>query len=234
MTSADFAVADLEIMSRAVNYRDWILRKISPFLGQRILEVGAGIGNLTELLLDRDLVVGMDVSKSCLDRMVARLGGRLKVDPIQMDVADLNSKDFGKYQFDTVVCLNVLEHVEDHDRALSNIHGVLVPGGRLVLLVPAFQFLYGTVDRELQHFRRYTRKELLPRMKQAGFQIETSFYMNVIGMAGWFMNNRVFKRHEESPGQVLLFDRMIVPIARRIEAMIPPPLGLSLIAIGKK
>ena len=124
--------------------------------------------------------------------------------------------------------------VEDHAAALRFIHSALVPGGRAIVLVPAFQFLYGTIDAKIGHFRRYTRRDLLPRMREAGFVIEHSFYMNVIGMAGWFWNNRVRRIKDEDVGQIVVFDRFIAPWAEPLERLIPPPFGLSLIAIGRK
>ena len=108
------------------------------------------------------------------------------------------------FSFDTVVCLNVLEHVKDDLRALSFMRTVLEPGGRLVLQVPAFQFLYGSVDRAIGHYRRYTRRDLALKMRQAGFEVEDSFYMNVIGMAGWFWNNRIMKIDEENPASTAI------------------------------
>lgn len=128
----------------------------------------------------------------------------------------------------------MLEHIEDDLRALSQMHALLIPRGRLVLLVPAFQFLYGSVDRALGHYRRYTRKDLLPTIQRAGFFIERSFYMNVVGMAGWFWNNRIIKRTEESGKQIGVFDRYIAPLAEFTERLVPPPAGLSLIAVGRK
>src|SRR5262249_13491474 len=136
-------------------------------------------------------------------------------------------------EFDTVICLNVLEHVEDHESALSFMNSVLVPGGRALILVPAFQFLFGTIDARIGHFRRYTRRTLLPPMKAAGFELENSFYMNVIGMAGWFWNNRVRKIKEENASQIGIFDRYIARPAEVLERLVPPPFGLSLIAIGR-
>jgi SAM-dependent methyltransferase len=185
-------------------------------------------------LIDRDLIVATDVYSPCVDYLKRRVGVGLNVVPLELDISDPAALELAKYEFDTVICLNVLEHVEDDLRALSHMQSVLKPGGRLVLLVPAFQFLYGTVDRSLDHYRRYTRKSLLPRMRAAGFEIERSFYMNVIGMAGWFLNNRVLKRREENADQIEMFDRYIAPVAERIEKIIPPPFGLSLIAIGQK
>jgi len=227
-------VADLEVMSQAVNYRQWMYRRIEPFIGQRILEVGAGIGNFTELLLDRELIVATDIYELCLEHLKRRLSDNSKVVTAQLDLAHPCGDEWDTYKFDTVICMNVLEHVEDDATALAFMHATLVEGGRMILLVPAFQFLYGTVDRSIAHYRRYTKKSLLPRMRAQGFEVESAFYMNVIGMAGWFWNNRVMKIEEENPAQINLFDRYIAPWAERIERIVPPPFGLSLIAVGRK
>ena len=227
-------ISDLEIMAQAKNYRNWMYRLLAPSIGQRILEVGAGIGNFTELFLDRELIVPSDKHQSCVEYLKTRLNTSPNVKPFQLDLenpaADQNLSDFS---FDTVICVNVLEHVQDDLRALSYMHSVLAPGGRLVLLVPAFQFLYGSVDRAIQHHRRYTRKDLIPKMRQTGFKIEKAFYMNVIGMFGWFWNNRIMKIEEENSAQIGLFDHYIAPLAERIERLVPPPFGLSLIVIGR-
>jgi SAM-dependent methyltransferase len=227
-------VADLEIMANANNYRNWMYSRIEPYVGQRILEVGAGIGNFTELLLDRELVVPTDIYPLCVNYLQNRLGDNLKAAPQLLDLAHPSDHAWGDYRFDTIICMNVLEHVEDDRAALRFMHETLVPGGRAVILVPAFQFLYGTIDRAIAHYRRYTRKDLLPRMRESGFVIEKAFYMNVIGMAGWFWNNRLRKIKEEDASQIAVFDRYIAPWAERIERAIPPPFGLSLIAIGRK
>jgi SAM-dependent methyltransferase len=225
-------VADLEVMARANNYRNWTYRQIEPFIGRRVLEVGAGIGNFTELLLDRELVVATDKYPLCVDYLRRRLGANLKVVPAQLDLEEPNDT-LARYEFDTVICMNVLEHIEDDLRALAYMRSVLAPGGRLILLVPAFQFLYGSVDRAIEHFRRYTRKDLLPKMRAGGFEVEHASYMNVIGMAGWFWNNRVRKTAEENPAQIGFFDRFIAPWAEHVERAVPPPFGLSLIAVGR-
>jgi len=227
-------IADLEIMAAANNYQNWMYRRIAPYVGNRILEVGAGIGNFTRLLLDRELVVPSDVSELCVDQLSKRLGDGLHVQPRLLDLGEPGDDIWSTFEFDTVICLNVLEHVEDHLRALKFMHSVLVPGGRVVILVPAFTFLYGTIDQKIGHFRRYRRRDLLPPMREAGFTIERSFYMNVIGMAGWFWNNRLRRLNKEDPDQIQIFDRYIAPWAERVENLLPPPFGLSLIAIGHK
>lgn len=234
MSYDQILVSDLEIMSAATNYRDWMFSRLAPYIGQRIIEIGAGIGNLTQLLLDRELVVATDNYGPCIDYLNTKFGERLKVSPILLDAAGDISSELKTYEFDTVICLNVLEHIEDDLRALSQMHSLLIPGGRLVLLVPAFQFLHGTVDQALGHYRRYTRRSLIPIMREAGFVVENSFYMNVIGMAGWFWNNRIVRLKEESRNQIGIFDRFIARPAELIERLLPPPFGLSLIAIGTK
>ncbi len=233
--SVETAMAsDLEVMAHATNYRDWMYRRVGPFLGRRVLEVGAGIGNFTQLLLDRELVVPTDISRVCLSRLEERIGERLRARPKLLDLGDPSDDDWAAYNFDTIVCMNVLEHVADDVRALRFMHSTLAAGGRAVVLVPAFMFLYGTVDRAIGHHRRYTRKVLLPRMRGAGFEVEQAFYMNVIGMAGWFWNNRIRRITEEDPSQIGLFDNYIAPWAERVERALPPPFGLSLIAVGRR
>jgi len=214
--SANITVSDLEIMSSAENYRAWMYSRIAPAVGRRILEIGCGIGNFTRLFLDRELVVAADVYEPCLQQLKLLLGERSNLIPVRLDVSDPATVALRPYEFDTVICLNVLEHVEQDD------------------LVPAFPFLYGSVDRSLAHYRRYTRKTLLPRMRDAGFRIERSFYMNMVGMVGWFLNNRILNHREEDPAQIAFFDRFIAPPAERFERLVPPPFGLSLIAIGVK
>jgi ubiquinone/menaquinone biosynthesis C-methylase UbiE len=227
-------ISDLETMAAATNYRNWMYKRLAPHIGQRILEIGAGIGNFTELLISRELVLATDNYPPCIDYLNERFGSQLKTPPRLLDASSEIEPSLRDYEFDTIVCLNVLEHIEDDLKALSEMHQVLISGGRLVLLVPAFSFLHGTVDKALGHYRRYTRKDLLPLMEKAGFTIERSFYMNVIGMAGWFWNNRLIKRTEESGPQIRIFDRFFAPTFEFTERLIAPPFGLSLIAIGHK
>ena len=234
MPGENIAVSDLEIAAEAENYRRWLLRRFRPYIGQRILEAGAGIGNYTELLLDYELVVPTDVYPPCLDVLRQRLGDRLKVDPVAADLADSAIRNLAHHQFDTVMCVNVLEHVEDDIAALANIHALLQPGGRLILYVPAHQFLYGPVDRSLDHFRRYSRREVRRKLQEAGFTVEHLSEMHFLGIAGWFLNNRVQHRQTISSAQLGVYDKWIVPWVERLERVVPPPIGLSIFAVGRK
>jgi SAM-dependent methyltransferase len=227
-------IADLEIMSNAPAYRRWMFENLKEYLGGRILEVGGGIGNFTEFLLDRQLVVTVDVLQRCVDYMTERFSDFDNVVPARFDIQNSNILRLQIMNFDTVVCLNVLEHVEDDVEALRIMNQLLCPDGRLVLLVPAYQFLYGTVDRSLKHCRRYSRKGLIAKLQHTDFRIEHLCYMNLLGVFGWFYNNRLVHRKEESTKQVVFFDRAIVPWLSRIEKRVRPPFGLSLVSISRK
>jgi glycosyltransferase involved in cell wall biosynthesis/phospholipid N-methyltransferase len=222
----------LERMGRLSQYNDWIWQSVAPYVGNRVLEVGAGIGNMTRVLYGRDLIVATDLELPYLHI----LRNRFSRNPtILVERLDLNSDDCLKlkhHEFDTVVCLNVLEHIEDHEGALQRLYEVLVPGGRLVLFVPADQKLFGTMDTQVGHFRRYDRDGLQRIIEAAGFISEKVTYRNVFGRFGWWLNGRVLKRNHLPGGQSRLFD-LFVPILRRIEPESPSK-GLSLIAIAQK
>jgi len=230
----DAIVQDLEIMAVAVNYRQWIYSRISRYLGQRIVELGAGIGNFTECLLDRELVVAVDNYPPCIEYLEKRFSGRGNVIAVKMDIASREIESLSRYKPDTIVCINVLEHIEDDGVALSHMFQVLPKGGRIVLFVPAFRFLYGDIDRVVGHHRRYSKRELKERLSFAGFQIRDVSYMNSVGTIGWFLNNKILKRKEESSSQVMFYDRFVVPWLKYLEYYLPPPFGLSLVAIGEK
>jgi SAM-dependent methyltransferase len=227
-------VGDLEVAAEARNYQNWMLNRFRPYLGQRILDAGAGIGAFTEHLLDRELVVAAEGYAPFVEVLHQRLGRRLQVDPIHVDLAGPAMRDLAYHRFDTVLCVNVLEHIEDDRTTLANFSALLQPGGRLVLFVPAHMFLYGTVDRQLGHWRRYTRAELREKLAQAGFGIEHLSAMNVVGTLGWFLNNRVRRQDRVPLRQIALYDKWIVPVAERIERVVRPPIGLSILAVGRK
>src|SRR5262249_24342991 len=130
-------------LSRAERYNRWMFRQIAPYLGRRVLEIGSGLGNLTRYLVGRDLVVATDVNPRYLRMLSNTFEAHTRVRLQSLDLADFDPQSLAAWQLDTVVCLNVLEHIEDDGQALRRLHQSLVPGGRLVLLVPAHRWLYG-------------------------------------------------------------------------------------------
>ena len=156
------------------------------------------------------------------------------MDPVLVDLTGPEIRGLADQRFDTVLCVNVLEHIDDDRAALANFHALLQPGGRLVLFVPAHQFLYGTVDQQLEHCRRYSKREVHRKFVEAGFSVEHLSEMNPIGILGWFLNNRVQRRKRVSPKHLQLYDTWVVPWAERVERVVTPPIGLSILAVGRK
>lgn len=228
----NFLVNDLEIMAGARHYNEWIYSRIRPHLGKRILELGAGIGNFTERFLDSERLIVLEIEEGCYQKLLERFGKHDGIAFVQSEMRELLQQGyFREEKIDTVVCLNVLEHIEDDCGALRDVYDILVPGGKLILMVPCFQSLYGEMDRLLGHYRRYKSRELTEKVKQAGFQISKMFYMNSVGMFGWFLNSRILNKTTQSAQQVRFYDRFVVPVVSRIESVIKPPFGQSLFAI---
>jgi len=230
----DPIIRDLEIMAGTVNYRKWIYDNIRASLGKRVIELGAGIGNFTQLLTDRDIVIAVDNSEAAVKKLTKKFFKFNNVIPLKIDIERPELLQLTRFDADTIVCINVLEHIEDDSKALSDMCALLNPGDKLILLVQAFQFLYGTIDRIVGHYRRYSRQELSSKLHEAGFSIRDIYYMNSIAVFAWFLNNRILKRQEQSPTQVAFFDRWIVPWLKEIEYVVRPPFGLALIAVGEK
>jgi SAM-dependent methyltransferase len=231
---ADRAGAEtLEIMQAAPRYNRWQYSRVAPYLGRRICEVGSGIGNMSTLILDGapELLVITDTDSCYREALRHQFGGRHDVVVDELTLPDKSAANrFQRYALDTVVALNVIEHVAEDLEALKSMAAMLRPGGRAVVLVPAFQQLFGSLDHELGHVRRYTRTSLRQRMSEAGFQVQRAFYFSLVGALGWWVNSRLRKVPRIPVGQLRYFDAL-VPILR-LEDRVPLPFGQSVIAIG--
>jgi 2-polyprenyl-3-methyl-5-hydroxy-6-metoxy-1,4-benzoquinol methylase len=223
---------ELQIQQRlasAENYNHWIYDQISPYIGNRILDVGCAIGNITQFYADRELVIGVDVVSEELEVARLRFADR-NFEAHTVDVSSPQLLQFKDRQLDTAVCLNVLEHVEDDVHALHNMSQTLAPNSRICLLVPVNKWLFGPMDAIDHHYRRYTRSELNAKVAEAGLRVEHQNYFNMLGIAAWFLTNRVLRRSMAAPVQYSLYDSL-VPMLRAIERAVPPPAGLSLVTI---
>jgi SAM-dependent methyltransferase len=221
-------------MAHAANYLAWQGRLVAPELGRRVIEVGCGIGNFTGMLLDRETVFAVDVDPACVERLRERYPNRSNLRASVCEPASGAFADLVRFHPDSCVCLNVLEHIEDDGRALGAMASVLVPGGVILLLVPAFPALYGPIDRNLSHYRRYRCNTLAALAQRTGLRIEKLHYVNAIGFFGWWINAHVFRREAQSQSQIRVFDRCIVPWMSRLEAIARPPFGQSLFAVLRK
>jgi SAM-dependent methyltransferase len=218
-------------MAQAKNYFAWQARLVLPELGQRVLEVGCGTGNFTQTLLDREAVIAIDHEPACVSRLAERFPGQPNLHARVASPCEDSFRELAHFRLDSVVCLNVLEHIEDDAAALRNMAAILPGGCVIVLLLPAFPALYGPIDRNLEHFRRYSVASLKRLAAGAHLTIEKLEYMNLIGFFGWWVNARILKRQVQSTSQIAVFDKWVVPLLSRIESRFPPPFGQSLLAV---
>ncbi len=215
-------------LSRAPRFTRWMADTVRPYVGQRVLEIGAGIGNLTTNLIPRQAYWATDINPVYLDelRNLERTRPYLRV--METDLTRAASFP-GTEPFDTVVCLNVVEHVEDDVAALRNIRSALAPGGRAIILVPQGQWLYGTLDKVLGHYRRYTAEQLSAAGQQAGFVLHKMLRFNRAGVPAWWLNGKLLRRTTLGLAQIKLLN-LLVPAFRIVDRFLPLP-ALSLIAV---
>ncbi len=222
--------ATLERMAAAPRYNRWMFERLCPWVGRRVVEIGAGTGNMSAFLADRERLVLTDTEPYYLGRLRERFAGRphVRVAELRLPARD---PALAAERLDTVMCLNVLEHIEDDRGSLRAMRDLLQPGGRLVLLVPALRALYGTLDEALGHFRRYGPGELTAKLGQAGFRVRHVEYFNLAGVPGWWLTGRVLRRRLIPAGALRWYDAL-VPLFR-LERLLPWRVGQSLIAIGE-
>jgi SAM-dependent methyltransferase len=233
-TTAEYTVADQERMKRATRYFAWQARLVQGLIGQRVIEIGCGLGNFTSHLLDRQLVIALDIVEDCLAELRRRYPNQPNLETRCLDIQDAAFRELARFHPDTIVCLNVLEHVADDRTALRHMNHVLRPGGGAVFILPAFESLYGPIDRNLGHFRRYSKKRWRELAEAAGFRVKVSRYLNSVGFAGWWLNAKILKREEQSEEQIAIFDTVIVPVMSRLEALMEPPFGQSILTVLEK
>jgi SAM-dependent methyltransferase len=231
----DLAGAEtLELLASAPQYNRWQFEMVAPFLGRRILEVGSGIGNMSEQFLEGrpELLVATDTDPYYRARLAERFAGRPDVVVEELSMPDPGAGPrFARHRLDTVIATNVVEHIEDDLGTVATMRHLLVPGGRAIILVPALQMLYGEMDRELGHFRRYSRGGLAHLLRRAGLTVERMMWFNRAGVFGWWFNGRIRKVSRIPLDQLRAFDRL-VPLLR-LERLVPLPFGQSLIAVGR-
>jgi len=207
-------------LSRAPRFTKWMADTIRPYVGDRVLEIGAGIGNLTANLVPRFEYHASDINPQYLDRLKSLRQTRPY---LRVHYTDASSAEtFPVERFDTVVCLNVVEHLENDVEALSNIRKSLDKNGRAIILVPNGPQLFGSLDRVLGHFRRYTQEQLLEVCQRAGFTVEKVLKFNRLGSPGWWLNGRVMKKETFGFWQIKLLN-FLVPLIRPIDRFLPFP-----------
>ena len=227
-------------MAKLEPYNRWLVGRFRGMLGRRILEIGAGFGNITRYLIEpgegivRERVVASDLDPIAVEYLRGTFRGApaVRIASYRFPLDDAARREIRKDAIDTIVCCNVLEHIEKDEEALADMQAVLEPGGRLALLVPALQRLYGTLDEHLAHFRRYEKAELEGKLARAGFELEDCRFVNRPGVLGWWLNGRVLRRRVLPRAQLRAFG-LLLPLLKAEEKS-PPSYGMSLLAIARK
>jgi 2-polyprenyl-3-methyl-5-hydroxy-6-metoxy-1,4-benzoquinol methylase len=233
--------ANLEIISENSRFNDWMYKHIKAGLKEKngnILEIGSGLGTISEKII-RDMgpsarIALTDVSTTYVQSLKIKYSSFKNVSVSRMD---LNIKEeyskFGYEKYDSIVAINVLEHIRDDLLALREIYKMLTKGGTLIILVPCHKFLYNIIDKNIGHYRRYTKKELYDKIKETNFTTVCMHYFNMMGVIGWCLNGNVLKNGGISPVASRWFDRL-VPVLDYLDRITFNRMGLSLVCQFKK
>lgn len=222
----------LNDLQDATRFNRWMGDTLRPFLGDRVLEIGAGIGNLTSQFIPRELYVASDINPVYLDYLRSYAIGKPYLHVMEINANNENDFESLENQFDTAIMVNVLEHVPDEQLALKNLYKVLELGGKVVILVPQHPQLYGTLDVALEHRERYTEDGLRSSLTKAGFQVERILDFNRISVPSWWYNAKILKRTSFSRVQLKVLE-IIMPMVKIIDRFWPWH-GISAIGIAKK
>lgn len=222
---------DLEAMSFARNYHKWILSEFLPFLGSSVAEVGAGTGNFSTLILETSISNLQAFEPS--QNMYPLLQEAVSQDRRAKAINDFFDRANTGERFDSILYVNVLEHIENDALELLNAHEALNSNGHLLIFVPALPWLYSDLDRQVGHFRRYMKKDIVELVQRSGFSIIKARYFDVAGIVPWYINF-VLLKNQIGGGSVSLYDRSIVPLMRVIEGLVTPPIGKNVLLVAKK
>ncbi|CAA6604977.1 Type 12 methyltransferase [Rhodospirillaceae bacterium LM-1] len=225
---------DLEALASLRRYQNWIVEHFQPYLKGEVVEYGAGVGNISVLLAQHaESLQFVEPSPNLFEQLGKRFAHESRVS-IHMAGLEEHAASLPDASIDGFVLVNVLEHIEDDASALAQMSRALKPGGHLMLFVPALEFLMSPMDHRLQHKRRYHRRPLCDRVEKTGLKVLNSRYMDLLGVAAWWLFHVVGKRTEFNPDMAMLYDRLFVPLTRGIERLIRPQIGKSLVLIARK
>lgn len=230
---------DLEAMSFARNYHRWILKIFEPYLGTRLVEVGAGAGSFSELLLERPLESLSLVEPSSniyrlLTKHIETFPSEVRITSFNALFRDVADSIKAEQRPDSILYVNVMEHIADDVGELRAIYETLGEGGRVFIFVPALRWLYSNFDKLVDHQRRYTKPELEDKCEAAGFRVIRSNYFDIAGIFTWLVKYRLLRSESMEPAAVELYDRLVVPLSRLAESLITPPTGKNVILIAEK
>jgi len=228
----------LEVISKADLFNKWMYDQFRHQLKSEILEIGSGIGNISKLVIEEDHFITLsDYNEEYCEKLKKQFTGNKNVrEIIRIDLLhpDFENRYFSyKEKFDSIFLLNVIEHIKDDLLAVKNCNYLLKPGGHLILLAPAFSWLYSSFDKQLGHYRRYSLKSLSSLLEKNNFNLLSSSYFNFAGIGGWLIFGKLLHQKMLSKGEMSAFNK-IVPIAKVIDKLFAKKIGLSIIVTGIK
>ena len=225
---------DLEILADLPNYYGWIIEAFRPYLKGRTMEIGTGVGTISKLIFeDADELILVEPSAHLTEYLPASISKSSKVS-IFNETLEQRLPQMADQSCNTIIMVNVLEHIEDDGAALEALHRVLKPDGHLLLFVPALQSLYSELDRKHGHFRRYHLTPLAYKLNTCGFKINDKRYFDLFGVFPWWLINVLAKKTEFNPAIATLYDRFFIPVTKFIERFIMPPLGKNILIIAER
>jgi SAM-dependent methyltransferase len=233
--SKEFGFSEVLESGRTTDeYNRWMAEQFVPHLGQRVLEIGCGIGSLLEYWADREFAMGIDMEQACIEKCQDRFRDRPNV-RVSRDAVGSPGwiQRWSEHRFDSVVAINLLEHIRDDLAALKGWRQIVEAGGggQICVLVPAFEFAFSDFDRRYGHYRRYTKETLRDKLLDAGLNIEVLRYFNMPGLLAWWTMFVLLRKQNAEDAPVGLYSKLVVPLFRKIEAKFTPPFGNSVIAV---
>ena len=224
----------LEDLSEMPNYNEWIVGQFTAKLGGRAVEIGAGLGTISERL--RPLVQTLDLvepAPALAERLREKFSGDDCCTVAEQTLESWIEETPGEI-YDSVIMVNVLEHIEDDHAAARGLFAAMKTGGKLLIFVPALPFLYSELDQIYGHFRRYRQRELRNCIESAGFRIERLRYFDITGVFPWWLLNTIMGKISFHQPSLRVYDKILVPPTRLMESILPPPLGKNLVLIASK
>jgi len=225
---------DLEVLADLPNYYNWIIQIFRPWIKGRTMEIGAGIGTITRQIIDdTDELILVEPSAHLTDQIPAAITENSKV-TVFNEMLETRLPQMTDSSCDTIIMVNVLEHIEDDGAALESLFRVLKPGGHLLLFVPALQFLYSELDRQHGHFRRYHLSPLDFKLNVHGFRVRDKRYFDLAGVLPWWLINTIGKKTDFNPAMASIYDTYFVPVTKFVERWIAPPLGKNILIVAER
>lgn len=231
----DHSVLTQQRLAGVPRYNQWICDLVSPYISGHVLDIGSALGNITRHFLDRESITSVDIEQEYVDHLNRTLGATASLQAHLCDASDPKMLQlFNAESFDSAMCLNVIEHIPDHQGVLNHVATLLKPGGHFAVVAPAMPWLYGSMDKADHHCRRYRRQDLIEIFENAGFEVVDTKYFNLIGAAGWFYYGRILSREIIPGGKALGLADLLIAVGRSLEKLIAPPLGQSVLCVGRK